>query len=192
MVVDSDKFILLPKVDLNITSASKTYNTVDQLHQLTATCVNPDGSDHSIAGMDFYYKFDDETSYTLISSKKYDEKDAPVEHTTIWDSGTNKGKVTIKAVADLSWSSLTREDSVLVEIFEGFECRITEPQSYDVEAVNFEQNMPIKGFLYSDGSLDLSTLDPNYSILDEVLIKRKDFLHLWKKLIYLFLLLKIY
>ena len=157
------------KLNLDSTASSSKYYSFDDKYYFSATCVDSSGADYpNLQDIKFYYKKATESSYTMITTK------ALTKYSRYWNSGTYKGDVTIKAVASFLLETgssivLTDTDSMNIRILDGFECKITEPKPYDVEAVDFEKLLRIEGLLHHNGTIDTDTLQVRNYIYDKQL-----------------------
>ncbi len=118
---ESGNFDIMPEVMMWIdptVSENEVFKSTDTTHLITAVCLEPDGTNYGFWGMDYYYKFDDESVWSPIGEIKREKEEIQVD-TCTWNCGTKKGYGWLKAVADLSfWNSGECADSMRFVILE--------------------------------------------------------------------------
>ncbi len=159
-------------------SSNKMEYSLDNTNIFNATCTDAYGNDYpymdEVYGpIKFYYKeVGTNDEYTLIPSDEPPVKGKEATpYTCTWDKGDLKGDYIVKATAFYyenaeSTEVLTWSDSLTIRLLDGFECEITEPKPYNVEAIDFEKFVDIKGLFYHDGTVDLDSVYKNYSYVD--------------------------
>lgn len=152
-----------PQVYIQHTQNKADTYSLDAVNIFEATCTDAYGNDYpymASEGIKFYYKEEGSTG-------GYTEIEAPVAkataYTIAWNSGSLKGDYIVKATAFYKESAESTEvfnwsDSLTIRLLDGFECKITEPKAYDVEAIDFEKLLKVGGKLYHDGTVDPDTL----------------------------------
>jgi hypothetical protein len=167
----SVKFKVGTNVNIQHTQNKADAYSLDAVNTFEATCTDAYGNDYpymASEGIKFYYKEEGSTG-------GYTEIEAPVSkvtaYTRAWNSGSLKGDYIVKATAFYYEDAESTEvfnwsDSLTIRLLDGFECKITEPKPYDVEAIDFEKYVNIKGLLYHDGSVDMDSIYKNYNVLD--------------------------
>ncbi|MDY0016744.1 MAG: hypothetical protein RBS89_02805 [Candidatus Delongbacteria bacterium] len=101
---ESGNFDIMPEVMIWIdptVSENEVFRSTDTTHLITAVCLEPDGTNYGFWGMDYYYKFDDESVWTKFGDHKKEKEEIQVD-TCTWNCGTKKGYGWLKAVADLT------------------------------------------------------------------------------------------
>ncbi len=183
------KYKFVPYVSIFPGTTTKSYYSLDNTNTFNATCTDAYGNDYpymdEVDGpMKFYYKeVGSEDAYTEIPEPP--AKDLTV-YSRVWDKGDLKGDYIVKATAFYYESAestevLTWSDSLTIRLLDNYQCEITEPNSYDVEAIDFEKFVDIKGLFYHDGSVDLDSISLGYSYIDlnNDYVRGADTKHYW-------------